>query len=174
MVSLARKKSLGGGVVDVESFFASVIVPELQSQDVNSCPMLKSGALKFFTMFRNQIPKHLAIHYLPDLAQFLGAESNVVHSYAARCIEKVVLVKNDAAAGASSDLAPGLMNNLFNALKFDESEENQYIMKCIMRVIGVAEINGDIAGPCSIGLTSILNVVCKNPPKESCFQPLSV
>ncbi|CAN1157150.1 CAS [Linum perenne] len=172
VVSLATKKSGGVDVstdiVDVQSFFGSVIVPELQSQDVNSCPMLKAGALKFFTMFRNQIPKHLAIHYLPDLARFLGAESNVVHSYAASCIEKLLLVKDDGALAryTASDLAPFvlvLMNNLFNALKFPESEENHYIMKCIMRVLGVAEINGDIAGPCSIGLTSILNEVCKNP-----------
>ncbi|KAL7612914.1 hypothetical protein Lser_V15G08804 [Lactuca serriola] len=33
-------------VVDVESFFRSVIVPELESKDVNGFPMLKAAALK--------------------------------------------------------------------------------------------------------------------------------
>ncbi|CAN0889573.1 CAS [Linum grandiflorum] len=172
VVSLASKKSGGVDVstdiVDVENFFASVIVPELQSQDVNSCPMLKAGALKFFTMFRNQIRKDRAIHYLRDLVRFLGAESKVVHSYAASCIEKLLLVKDDGASAryTASDLAPFvlvLMTNLFNALRFEESTENHYIMKCIMRVIGVAEINNEIADHCSIELTSILNIVCRNP-----------
>ncbi|KAL3604227.1 hypothetical protein D5086_005086, partial [Populus alba] len=100
VVSLSTKKIGGNSVstdlVDVQSFFGSVIVPELQSQDVNAFLMLKAGALKFFTMF-------------------------------------------------------------------PESEENQYIMKSIMRVLGVAEITPEIAGPCIAGLTSILAEVCKNP-----------
>ncbi|KAL3572136.1 hypothetical protein D5086_026040 [Populus alba] len=113
VVSLSTKKAGGTSVstdlVDVQSFFASVIVPELQSQDANAFPMLKAGALKFFTMFRNQIPKPLVLQLFP------------------------------------------------------ESEENQYIMKSIMRVLGVAEITPEIAGPCIAGLTSILAEVCKNP-----------
>ncbi|KAJ6320195.1 hypothetical protein OIU78_015556 [Salix suchowensis] len=172
VVSLSAKKAGGTSVstdlVDVQSFFASVIVPELQSQDVNAFPMLKAGALKFFTMFRNQIPKTLVLQLFPYLIQFLGAESNVVHSYAASCIEKLLLVKDEGGRSryTSADVAPNLlvlMNNLFTALRFPESEENQYIMKSIMRVLGVAEITPEIAGPCIAGLTSILAEVCKNP-----------
>ncbi|KAI9180957.1 hypothetical protein LWI28_009693 [Acer negundo] len=172
VVSLATKKAGGTSVstdlVDVQSFFTSVIVPELQSQDVNAFPMLKAGALKFFTMFRSQIPKPLAFQLFPDLVRFLGAESNVVHSYAASCIEKLLLVKDEGgrARYESADITPYLpvlMTNLFNAMKFPESEENQYLMKCIMRILGVAEISTEVAGPCISGLTSILNEVCKNP-----------
>ncbi|XP_011023163.1 PREDICTED: exportin-2-like [Populus euphratica] len=172
VVSLSTKKTGGNSVstdlVDVQSFFGSVIVPELQSQDVNAFLMLKAGALKFFTMFRNQIPKHLVLQLFPYLTQFLGAESNVVHSYAASCIEKLLLVKDEGGRSryTSADVAPNLlvlMNNLFTALRFPESEENQYIMKSIMRVLGVAEITPEIAGPCIAGLTSILAEVCKNP-----------
>ena len=171
VVSLATKKAGGTSVstdlVDVQSFFGSVIVPELQSQDVNGFPMLKAGALKFFTMFRNHIPKQFAVQLFPDLIRFLGAESNVVHSYAAGCIEKLLLVKDGGQARYNSaDISPflgGLMTNLFDALKLPESEENQYIMKCIMRVLGVADITPDIAGPCITGLTSVLGEVCKNP-----------
>ena len=36
-------------------------------------------------------------------------------------------------------------------------------MKCIMQILGVAEISTEVAGPCISGLTSILNEVCKNP-----------
>ncbi|EOX95681.1 Cellular apoptosis susceptibility protein / importin-alpha re-exporter, putative isoform 1 [Theobroma cacao] len=172
VVSLATKKAGGTNVstdlVDVQTFFTSVIVPELQSQDVNGFPMLKAGALKFFTMFRGQIQKPVAFQLFSDLVRYLGSESNVVHSYAASCIEKLLLVKEEGGKGryTSADITPCLpvlMNNLFNALKFPESEENQYVMKCIMRVLGIADISSDIAGPCIGGLTSILNEVCKNP-----------
>ncbi|KAF9616409.1 hypothetical protein IFM89_029663 [Coptis chinensis] len=172
VVSLAMKKAGGSSVstelIDVGNFFSSVIVPELQSQDVNGFPMLKAGALKFFTMFRNQIPKHFAITLMPDVARFLTAESNVVHSYAASCIEKLLLVKEEGGRPryTSSDITPFLlmlMTNLFNAFKFPESEENPYVMKCIMRVVGVADVSGDVAGACITSLTSILSEVCKNP-----------
>ncbi|KAI5647112.1 hypothetical protein M9H77_33117 [Catharanthus roseus] len=172
VVSLATKKAGGTSVstdlIDVGSFFGSVIVPELQSHDVNAFPMLKAGALKFFTMFRNQIPKPAALALLPDVVRYLGSESNVVHSYAASCIEKLLLVKDDGARSryTSMDISPFLlllMTNLFNALDKPESEENQYVMKCIMRVLGVADISRDVALPCITGLTRVLNRVCENP-----------
>ncbi|KAL6126321.1 hypothetical protein ACLB2K_074372 [Fragaria x ananassa] len=173
VVSLATKKAGGTSVttdlVDVQSFFGSVIVPELQSQDVNGFPpMLKAGALKFFTMFRTHIPKPMTLQFFPDLIRFLRAESNVVHSYAASCIEKLLLVKDESgqARYTSVDISPvlpQLMNNLFEALQVPESEENQYIMKCIMRVLGVADISREIVGPCITGLTSVLNKACENP-----------
>lgn len=172
VVSLATKKAGGSSVstdlVDVESFFRTVIVPELQSQDINGFPMLKAGALKFFTMFRNQISKPVAMALIPDVIRFLGSESNVVHSYAGSCIEKLLLVKDDGAWArySSADIGPVLlllMTNLFGALQKPESEENQYIMKCIMRVLGVADISPEVASPCITGLTTVLNRVCENP-----------
>ena len=172
VVSLATKKAGGTSVstdlVNVENFYGSVIVPELKSQDVNGFPMLKAGALKFFTMFRNQISKPIAIALVPDVARFLVSESNVVHSYAANCIEKLLLVREEGgiARYTSSDISPFLpvlISNLFNALKFPESEENQYVMKCIMRVLGVADITREVAGPCILELTNVLAEVCKNP-----------
>ncbi|XP_022924701.1 exportin-2-like [Cucurbita moschata] len=172
VVSLATKKAGGSSVstdlVDVQNFFASVIIPELNNSDVNGLPMLKAGALKFFAVFRNLISKPVALQMFPDLVRFLGSESNVVHSYAAICIEKLLLVKEDSGMARynSLDVAPffpEMMTKLFNAFKFPESEENQYIMKCIMRVLGVADIPREVAGPCIAGLTSILNDVCRNP-----------
>lgn len=172
VVSLATKKAGGNSVstdlIDVGSFFGSVIVPELQGHDVNAFPMLKAGALKFFTMFRTQISKPVALALLPDVVRFLSSESNVVHSYAASCIEKLLLVKDDGVRSryTSLDISPFLlvlMTNLFNALDKAESEENQYVMKCIMRVLGLADITGDVALPCITGLTRVLNRVCENP-----------
>ncbi|KAI3444397.1 hypothetical protein Pfo_001062 [Paulownia fortunei] len=172
VVSLATKKAGGSSIstdlVDVESFFGSVIVPELRSQDVDGFPMLKAGALKFFTMFRNQISKPVAVALLPDVVRFLCSESNVVHSYAASCIEKLFLVKDEGgrARYSATDVSPfllALMTNLFSALQKPESEENQYVMKCIMRVLGVANVSQEVALPCINGLATVLNRVCENP-----------
>lgn len=38
-------------------------------------------------MGRNQISKPIALTLLPDVVRFLTSESNVVHSYAASCVE---------------------------------------------------------------------------------------
>ncbi|KAK9742855.1 hypothetical protein RND81_03G200800 [Saponaria officinalis] len=156
------------GYFDLQSFFALVVVPELQIQDVNSYPLLKAGTLKFLTVFRNQLPKSSVMPLIPEVIRFLGSESNVVHSYAAIFIEKLLLVKDEGgrARYVASDIAPflpSLLNNLFNALKFPESEENQYIMKCIMRVFGVVDVPTDAAAGCMSSVASILNEVCKNP-----------
>ncbi|GJZ59592.1 armadillo-like helical domain-containing protein [Tanacetum coccineum] len=47
VVYLATKKAGGASVstdlVDIDSFFRTVIVPKLQGQDVNAFPMLKAG-----------------------------------------------------------------------------------------------------------------------------------
>ncbi|KAK6142670.1 hypothetical protein DH2020_023018 [Rehmannia glutinosa] len=172
VVSLATKKAGGNSVstdlVDVENFFGSVIVPELRNQDVDGFPMLKAGALKFFTMFRNQISKPVAMALLPDVVRFLTSESNVVHSYAASCIEKLLLVRDEGgrarySAEDVSQFLLALMTNLFNALHKPESEENQYVMKCIMRVLGVANVSHEVALPCINGLATVLNRVCENP-----------
>ncbi|XP_071741375.1 exportin-2-like [Rutidosis leptorrhynchoides] len=136
VVSLATKKAGGASVltdlVDVESFFRSVIVPELQGQDVNAFPMLKAGALKFFTTFRVLIPKPIAMALLGDVVRFLGSDNNVVHSYAASCIEKLLLVKDNGvqARYTAQDIGPilpALMTNLFSALEKPESEENSIL-----------------------------------------------
>ncbi|KAL2904063.1 Exportin-2 [Bienertia sinuspersici] len=172
VIALCSVKATGPNVLtgffDLQSFFTLVVVPELQSQDVNSYPLLKAGALKFITVFRDQLPKSSVLPLVPEVLRFLCAEANVVHSYAAIFIDKILLVKDEGgrARYAASDIAPYLpvlLNNLFSALKFPESEENQYVMKCIMRVLTAADVLSDVAASCVSGMASILNEVCKNP-----------
>lgn len=56
-------------------------------------PVLKADALKFLTTFRSQIPKAEALAAFPGLVRLLGSDSNVVHSYAATCIERLLSLK---------------------------------------------------------------------------------
>jgi exportin-2 (importin alpha re-exporter) len=174
VVSLAQRQASVGAVasdlVNFEQFFSSQIVPELRAQDVNSNALLKADALKFVTTFRTQIPKHLTLELMPQLIGFLVAESNVVHSYAALAIEKLLAIKDGKQSRyTGSDLTPFLQPlfiNLFGALKLPESQENAYVMRCIMRVLSIADI-GPFAPQCLGELANILMVVCKNPSNPS-------
>ncbi|CAM6025473.1 unnamed protein product [Sphagnum balticum] len=174
IVTLApRQASLGAtgtDLVNIEQFFDSQIVPELRVQDVNSNAILKADALKFFTTFRSQIRKQLTLELMPQLIGFLVAESNVVHSYAALCIEKLLALKDGKQLRyTAADLTPflqPLLTNLFSALKLPESQENSYIMRCIMRVLSIADA-GPFAPQCLAELTGILAEVCKNPSNPS-------
>eukprot|EP00252_Welwitschia_mirabilis_P008441 TRINITY_DN2027_c0_g1_i1.p1 TRINITY_DN2027_c0_g1~~TRINITY_DN2027_c0_g1_i1.p1 ORF type:complete len:966 (-),score=126.84 TRINITY_DN2027_c0_g1_i1:393-3290(-) len=171
VVSLSPKQGAGATasseLINFEQFVLAMILPELQSENVNSQPILKADALKFLTTFRHQIPKASILNIMPHLIKFLLSESNVVHSYAASCIEKFLLIRDGKQPRyTSEDVRPfiqPLLSNLFNALKLPESQENAYVMKCIMRVVGIADLSGDMAIGCLTGLTSILTEVCKNP-----------
>lgn len=174
IVSLAPKQSSGGvassDLVNVEQFFTTQIVPELRNYDLNTQAILKADALKFLTTFRRQIPKHMMLELLPQVMAFLVTESNVVHSYAASCIEKLLVLRDDKQPRyLPSDVLPfaqPLLTNLFSALKFPDSQENAYVMKCIMRVLSMADI-GDLSKAVLKELTRILAEVCKNPTNPS-------
>lgn len=56
-------------------------------------PVLKADALKFLTTFRSQISSAEVLAAFPGLVRLLGAQANVVHSYAATCIERLLCLK---------------------------------------------------------------------------------
>lgn len=72
-ICMAVSLATGGcDVVDMESFFRSVIIPELQGQDVKAFPMLKASALKFFSMLRVLIPKQVVMPLLDDVVRYVA------------------------------------------------------------------------------------------------------
>lgn len=170
VTALAPKQSpgaaTGSSLVDIEQLFASAILPELQCEDVNSQPVLKADAIKFVTTFRVQLPKQVALTLMPHLVRFLLSESNVVHSYAALCFEKLLIIRDAKQPRfCAQDLNPFisvLLSNLFSALKLPESQENVYVMKCIMRVLSIADIP-QFAPECLDQLVAILSILYKNP-----------
>ena len=94
----------------------------------------------------------------------LGSESNVVHSYAAIAIDRLLAMREPGGGGPRflpADLAPllqALLEKLFAAFKLPESGENEYLMRAVMRVIafvggwprccGVAAADGVVAPSC--------------------------
>ncbi|MCO5572303.1 hypothetical protein L7F22_026056 [Adiantum nelumboides] len=162
----APGSATGSSLVDIEQFFATAILPELQCEDVNAQPVLKADAIKFVTTFRAQLPKQVALTLMPHLARFLLSESNVVHSYSALCFEKLLIIRDGKQLRfCAQDLAPFVsvvLKNLFNALKLPESQENVYVMKCIMRVLSIANVL-QYASDCLDQLVAILSLLYKNP-----------
>ncbi|KAL5228605.1 hypothetical protein ABZP36_016870 [Zizania latifolia] len=180
VISLMQKPGATGGgtpVVDMESFFTSVIVPELQTPDWQSEPMLKATVVRFLKEFKDQIPKATALALLPSVMRFLTHESNVVHSYAATFIENLLIIKDVVSvpganvvtrapryvAGDINPYAQQIVQSLSKALSFPDSYENPYLMKCLMRVLGIANIAGQIAHEITSRLVGILMEVCNNP-----------
>ncbi|CAM9100747.1 unnamed protein product, partial [Ectocarpus fasciculatus] len=169
--------------VNIMDLFSQHVLTEVSEQNVNDKPIVKADAIKLICLFRSHFPGSFMLSIMPNLIRFLLSEHVVVQTYAAICIEKFLLVKDiqPAAPGAipqpskgaapmrivKSDILPyqnDLFNGLFNVLDNTELPENDYVMKCIMRVLSI--IGSDIAPVSDLvmrKLTVSLERVCKNP-----------
>jgi exportin-2 (importin alpha re-exporter) len=56
-------------------------------------PILRADALKYLTTFRSLISKADAIAVFPHVVRALNSDSNVVHSYAAIAVERLLSMK---------------------------------------------------------------------------------
>lgn len=61
---------------------------------MNELPVIKADCIRYLMTFRNILPKEVIISSLPLLTQHLVADSKVVHTYAASCIEKILLIRD--------------------------------------------------------------------------------
>ncbi|PSN33093.1 Exportin-2 [Blattella germanica] len=121
-------------LVDLSSFATEHILPELQKDDINTLPVLKADSIKYIMIFRSVLPREMVVGSIPQLIRHVPATSQVVHTYAACAIEKILVMKSsDGSPSVKSEelapLAPDLLNNLFNAMTIPCSQENEYIMK---------------------------------------------
>ncbi len=73
------------------------MVQELQ-QGPGKQAILQADALKFVTIFRAQLPKAALLEIFPLVVALLKSDSNVVHSYAAILIERLLASKVGTAA----------------------------------------------------------------------------
>merc|ERR1712070_377433 len=111
--------------------------------------IIAADAIKFVSLFRTQF----------DVA-----------TYAASAIERLLTVKDAATGGkcfGMMQLVPllePLLTKLFALLSVPGSEENQYVMRAIMRVTVVAgEAMAPYASVCIESLKGVLARVCTNP-----------
>ncbi|KAL1513102.1 hypothetical protein ABEB36_002566 [Hypothenemus hampei] len=156
-------------LVDISQFCQQQVLPELERFDVNELPVLKADAIKYIMSFRSVLPSDLVISTFPQLMRHLSSESAVVHTYAACCIEKILIMRdsNQKLLISPVQLRPfanDLITHLFGVLDRPVSEENEYVMKTIMRTFNTLQ---DLVIPAIVvqKLTEKLQVVVKNPSK---------
>ena len=125
-------------LVNVAEILQSQCLPELQKPTLTEQVVLRADSIRYLTTFRSVLPRDLLVSSLPLLLVHLTAPSHVLHTYAAHCIEKLLILRgNDGAAVIKpADLKPlfeTLLSNLFGVLRMEGSEQNEYAMKAIMR-----------------------------------------
>lgn len=76
-------------------YLENLVLPELQEAKIDNLPILKATCLKFVYMFRNQLPDAFVPVFLDKVSDFLRSQSQVNQSYAAACIEKLLMRKSN-------------------------------------------------------------------------------
>ncbi|XP_033214129.1 exportin-2 isoform X2 [Belonocnema kinseyi] len=160
-------------LVSLPQFTREHIIPELLRQNVNEFPVLKADAIKFIMTFRSVLPREHVIGVLPLIIRHLLATSTVVHTYAACAIEKILALKDhentlQVYEKEMVPLAAELLNSLFVAVEIPGSEDNEYIMKAIMRSFAILQDNVVPHLPNLLPkLTEKLVTVAKNPGRPN-------
>jgi exportin-2 (importin alpha re-exporter) len=156
--------------VNVMEFFSTHILTELKESNNNLRPMVKATAIKFASTFRNQFTKEHLAALMPLLITHLGSPSVVIHTYSAAAIERFLVCKDVTGKQAKfggQDIQPflePLFTGLFAIVDNANFNENEYVMKCIMRSLSSAR--DDILQVVQIvleKLTAAVFAVAKNP-----------
>ena len=164
-------------LVNLAEFYTSHVAPELESSTASSedRAVIKADCLRFVTVFRSQLSKNTLLGLLPRCVNLLSCSNNVVHSYAATFIERLLAMKAPAGGAvtqqatvfSTADVGPYLqqiLEKLFGALKMPESGENEYVMRAIMRlVVFVGSAVGPVTSAALAELANILGMVSRNP-----------
>ncbi|KAG0271016.1 importin-alpha export receptor, partial [Linnemannia exigua] len=162
--------------VNILDFFEKHVIPDLNAPVSGAIhPILKVDAIKYLYTFRGQFTKEQLLAALPLLARHLESTNYAVYTYAAICIERILFMRVSGATGpmmfSSDDIAPlaeTLTSNLFRLIELGQTPEklaeNDYLMKCQMRVIlTVREKMMPLVSLCLARLTAIVQAVSTNP-----------
>ncbi|CAH0717735.1 unnamed protein product, partial [Brenthis ino] len=154
-------------LVDLASFAANHVLPELQRPNVNELPVLKADAIKYIMTFRSLLPNDLITTVLPLLIEHIRGRG-VVRTYSACCVEKLI-AGGMVARAALQPHAPALLAALLAALPAahdHDADHNEYVMKAILRTLAcLREAALPYVGEALPKLAAMLAQVAKNPCK---------
>eukprot|EP00529_Nitzschia_sp_RCC80_P005611 CAMPEP_0113490560 /NCGR_PEP_ID=MMETSP0014_2-20120614/27110_1 /TAXON_ID=2857 /ORGANISM="Nitzschia sp." /LENGTH=976 /DNA_ID=CAMNT_0000384337 /DNA_START=77 /DNA_END=3007 /DNA_ORIENTATION=+ /assembly_acc=CAM_ASM_000159 len=176
-ISIRKESSYGvsevNGNVNLLEFFSVQVLPEIQDASHQTRPMLKATAINFVSIFRNQFSREHLVQLMPLLISHLGSMSVAVHTLAANTIERILWTKEKNGSGVDpykltrADLQPlleGLFTGLFHIVDNTVLNENEYVMKCVMRTLDrCADDVLAITAAVFDKLFPALERVCKNP-----------
>lgn len=168
-------------LVNVVEFFSDNVLADLQSSaDDSPSPILQVDAIKYLYTFRNQLTKDQLLSVLPLLVQHLESSQYVTCSYASITIERVLSLKRDGRLlFTPQDVQPfaenilmALFRNIERGSTPEKLAENDYLMKCMMRML--ATVREAIAPAHAVILSHLANIlteISKNPsnPRFSQF-----
>jgi len=133
-------------LVNINDFYATQILPELNVADVNKNPVLKASAIKYVMTFRTVLSKEVLVSAIPFISNLLKSSSVVVHSYAAHALERLFTVPGPNGTGTlitpadiADDVKEAVIQNLFAVFGLTGSTENEYAMKAIMRTLSLLQ-----------------------------------
>lgn len=158
-------------LVPLPQFCEQQIIPELERSNINELPVLKADAIKFIMTFRTLLGAQTMVACLPQLVRHLTSESSVVYSYAACTIEKTLIMRDgdnnlSVTVAQMQPIAGDLLNGLFAVLNGQQANENEYVMKAIMRSFSTLQAASmPFMGAVLPRLTEILETVAKNPSR---------
>ncbi|KAH9266101.1 hypothetical protein BASA83_010843 [Batrachochytrium salamandrivorans] len=145
--------------------FLAHVLPDLHAAiDGAMHPIIKVDAIKYLTIFR---------------INHLSSKNYVVHTWAAHAIERILSLKSGNtlmfSPADTATFAGRVLSHLFDRIEAggtpEKLSENDYLMKCVMRVIAtVRDQLPDIQSVLS-RLVTIINEISKNPsnPKFNHF-----
>ncbi|CAH2351879.1 importin alpha re-exporter [[Candida] railenensis] len=172
-------------LVDVVKFFSENIAKYLINSTNDTHPILKSDAIKYIFTFRNQLTKEQLVQIFPMLFSHLQETNTVVYTFTAITIEKLLSMTsftdiNHSPVFTSSDIQPfaqDLLTHLFQLILQNSSapeklSENEFLIKCIMRVLITAEseaITAEFRLSLIEQLLKMISIISTNPsnPKFS-------
>ena len=164
--------------VNVLDFFDKNISKDLIDSS-NVHPILTVDAIKYLYMFRSQLSREQWAQAFKLLIPHLGSSNYVVYTYSAIAVERV-LALTDSKGSAIIDvqvvapLAEQLLQHLFNLIEKDKNldqaqaatkvQENEFLMRCVMRVLMVLKDNlQPLTGMLLQHLIGLVNLAGVNP-----------
>ncbi|KAK2727938.1 exportin-2-like [Artemia franciscana] len=172
-------------LVNLSDFFHQNIVPDLISTNVNELPVLKADAIKYVMTFRSQLGHGELLASIPCLINLLTASSQVIHSYAAIALDKILSMETADAKKPViqkeelSPFAESLLSNLLLAFSLHGSGENDHLVRTLSKsLLALREQAVPYLTPVVTQLIERLKLAVKSPSKpvynHYIFESLSV
>ncbi|KXS98730.1 hypothetical protein AC578_10480 [Pseudocercospora eumusae] len=162
--------------VNVIDFFQTNIAEDLTN--ANAEPLLKVDAIKYLYIFRSILSADQWQAAFPLLVQHLNSSNYVVYTYAAVAVDRALYLTNDQKQPIipqdrilplSKDLLTHLFKLITKDTKPEKVQENEFLMKCVMRVLIV--IRDGLNQILDLILTSLVNItkVIRHNPSNPGF-----
>lgn len=162
--------------VDVIDFFQKHVAEDLTTADAPT--LLKVDAVKYLYTFRSILSAEQWQGAFPLLVQHLNSDNYVVYTYAAIAVDRALYLTNDEKKPIIPretivPLAKDLLQHLFALItkdtKPEKVQENEFLMKCVMRVLIV--IKDDVVSIADLVITNLVNItkVIRHNPSNPGF-----